>query len=222
MANFTSADVMKLREQTGVGMMDCKKALVAVDGNMEEAVKYLREKGMASAAKKADRIAAEGIVASYIHMGGKIGVLIEVNCETDFVARSDQFLQLVHDLTMQIAAAKPEVVSIEDVDPAKVAAEKEILLAQAKNEGGNKPQAVIDRMVEGRINKYYKEVCLLEQEFVKDPSITVKQLITQTVAAIGEKITVRRFVRYEMGEGREKRKDNFVDEIASQMEQLNK
>ncbi len=222
MANFTSADVMKLREQTGVGMMDCKKALVAVDGNMEEAVKYLREKGMASAAKKADRIAAEGIVASYIHMGGKIGVLIEVNCETDFVARSDQFLQLVHDLTMQIAAAKPEVVSIEDVDPAKVAAEKEILLAQAKNEGGNKPQAVIDRMVEGRINKYYKEVCLLEQEFVKDPSITVKQLITQTVAAIGEKITVRRFVRYEMGEGLEKRKDNFVDEIASQMEQLNK
>lgn len=222
MANFTSADVMKLREQTGVGMMDCKKALVAVDGNMEEAVKYLREKGMASAAKKADRIAAEGIVASYIHMGGKIGVLIEVNCETDFVARSDQFLQLVHDLTMQIAAAKPEVVSIEDVDPAKVAAEKEILLAQAKNEGGNKPQAVIDRMVEGRINKYYKEVCLLEQEFVKEPSITVKQLITQTVAAIGEKITVRRFVRYEMGEGLEKRKDNFVDEIASQMEQLNK
>ena len=222
MANFTSADVMKLREQTGVGMMDCKKALVAVDGNMEEAVKYLREKGRASAAKKADRIAAEGIVASYIHMGGKIGVLIEVNCETDFVARSDQFLQLVHDLTMQIAAAKPEVVSIEDVDPAKVAAEKEILLAQAKNEGGNKPQAVIDRMVEGRINKYYKEVCLLEQEFVKDPSITVKQLITQTVAAIGEKITVRRFVRYEMGEGLEKRKDNFVDEIASQMEQLNK
>ncbi len=134
MANFTSADVMKLREQTGVGMMDCKKALVAVDGNMEEAVKYLREKGMASAAKKADRIAAEGIVASYIHMGGKIGVLIEVNCETDFVARSDQFLQLVHDLTMQIAAAKPEVVSIEDVDPAKVAAEKETETKAPKKE----------------------------------------------------------------------------------------
>lgn len=222
MANFTSADVMKLREQTGVGMMDCKKALVAVEGNMEEAVKYLREKGMASAAKKADRIAAEGIVDSYIHMGGKIGVLIEVNCETDFVARSEQFLQLVHDLTMQIAAAKPEVVSIDDVDPAKVAAEREILIAQAQNEGGNKPQAVIERMVEGRINKYYKEVCLLEQEFVKDPSITVKQLITQTIAAIGEKITVRRFVRYEMGEGLEKRKDNFVDEIASQVNQLNK
>ena len=222
MANFTNADVMKLREKTGVGMMDCKKALVAVDGNMEEAVKYLREKGMASAAKKADRVAAEGVVDSYIHMGGKIGVLIEVNCETDFVARSDQFIELVHNLTMQIAAAKPEVVSIEEVDPAKVAAEREILIAQAQNEGSNKPQNVIERMVEGRIQKYYKEVCLLEQEYVKDPSITVKQLITQAVAAIGEKITVRRFVRYEMGEGLEKRKDTFVDEIASQMEQLNK
>ncbi len=222
MANFTNADVMKLREKTGVGMMDCKKALVAVDGNMEEAIKYLREKGMASAAKKADRVAAEGVVDSYIHMGGKIGVLIEVNCETDFVARSDQFLDLVHNLTMQIAAAKPEVVSIEEVDPAKVAAEREILLAQAQNQGGNKPQNVIEKMVEGRIQKYYKEVCLLEQEYVKDPSITVKELITQAVAAIGEKITVRRFVRYEMGEGLEKRKDNFVDEIASQMEQLNK
>jgi len=222
MANFTNADVMKLREKTGVGMMDCKKALVAVDGNMEEAVKYLREKGMASAAKKAERVAAEGVVDSYIHMGGKIGVLIEVNCETDFVARSEQFLDLVHNLTMQIAAAKPEVVSVEDVDPAKVANEREILVAQAQNQGGNKPQNVIDKMVEGRIQKYYKEVCLLEQDYVKDPSITVKQLITQTVAAIGEKITVRRFVRYEMGEGLEKRKDTFVDEIASQMEQLNK
>ena len=177
---------------------------------------------MASAAKKADRVAAEGIVDSYIHMGGKIGVLIEVNCETDFVARSEQFLDLVHNLTMQIAAAKPEVVSVEDVDPAKVANEREILVAQAQNQGGNKPQNVIDKMVEGRIQKYYKEVCLLEQDYVKDPSITVKQLITQTVAAIGEKITVRRFVRYEMGEGLEKRKDTFVDEIASQMEQLNK
>ena len=217
MANFTNADVMKLREKTGVGMMDCKKALVAVDGNMEEAIKYLREKGMASAAKKADRVAAEGVVDSYIHMGGKIGVLIEVNCETDFVARSDQFLDLVHNLTMQIAAAKPEVVSIEEVDPAKVAAEREILLAQAQNQGGNKPQNVIEKMVEGRIQKYYKEVCLLEQEYVKDPSITVKELITQAVAAIGEKITVRRFVRYEMGEGLEKRSDNFVEEVMSQM-----
>ena len=213
---------MKLREKTGVGMMDCKKALVAVDGNFEEAVKYLREKGMASAAKKSDRIAAEGVVDSYIHMGGKIGVLIEVNCETDFVARSDQFKALVHDLTMQIAAAKPEVVSKEDVDPAKIASEREILIAQAKNENSSKPANVIEKMVEGRLNKYYKDVCLLEQDYVKDPSITVAQLITQAVAAIGEKITVRRFVRFEMGEGLEKRKDNFVDEIASQMEQISK
>ncbi len=222
MANFSNADVMKLREKTGVGMMDCKKALVAVDGNFEEAVKYLREKGMASAAKKSDRIAAEGVVDSYIHMGGKIGVLIEVNCETDFVARSDQFKALVHDLTMQIAAAKPEVVSKEDVDPAKIASEREILIAQAKNENSSKPANVIEKMVEGRLNKYYKDVCLLEQDYVKDPSITVAQLITQAVAAIGEKITVRRFVRFEMGEGLEKRKDNFVDEIASQMEQISK
>ena len=183
MANFTSADVMKLREATGVGMMDCKKALVETDGNFDEAVKYLREKGMAGAAKKAGRIAAEGIVDSYIHMGGKIGVLLEVNCESDFVARSDKFKDLVHDIAMQIAAAKPEVVSIADVDPAKVAAEKEILVAQALNEPNPKPQNIIDKMVEGRINKYYKEVCLLEQPFVKDDSKTIQGLINEAIAA---------------------------------------
>ena len=151
MANFTSADVMKLREQTGVGMMDCKKALVEADGNFEAAVKILREKGMASAAKKQGRIASEGIVSSYIHMGGRIGVLLEVNCETDFVARSDAFQELVHDIAMQIAAAKPEVVSVNDVDPAKIEAERQILTAQAKNEPKPKPEAVIAKMVEGRI-----------------------------------------------------------------------
>lgn len=220
MANFTSADVMKLREATGVGMMDCKKALVETDGNFDEAVKYLREKGMAGAAKKAGRIAAEGIVDSYIHMGGKIGVLLEVNCESDFVARSDKFKDLVHDIAMQIAAAKPEVVSIADVDPAKVAAEKEILVAQALNEPNPKPQNIIDKMVEGRINKYYKEVCLLEQPFVKDDSKTIQGLINEAIAAIGEKITVRRFVRFEMGEGLEKRQDTFVQEIADSLKQL--
>ena len=220
MANFTSADVMKLREATGVGMMDCKKALVETDGNFDEAVKYLREKGMAGAAKKAGRIAAEGIVDSYIHMGGKIGVLLEVNCESDFVARSDKFKDLVHDIAMQIAAAKPEVVSIADVDPAKVAAEKEILVAQALNEPNPKPQNIIDKMVEGRINKYYKEVCLLEQPFVKDGSKTIQGLINEAIAAIGEKITVRRFVRFEMGEGLEKRQDTFVQEIADSLKQL--
>ena len=218
MANFTSADVMRLREQTGVGMMDCKKALVEADGNFEAAVKILREKGMASAAKKQGRIASEGIVESYIHGGGRIGVLIEVNCETDFVARSDDFKALVHDLCMQIAAAKPEVVSAADVDPAKIAAEREILTAQAMNEPKPKPAAVIEKMVEGRIKKYFKEVCLLEQEYVKDPSKTVATLINEAVAKIGEKISVRRFVRYEVGEGLEKKENNFAQEI---MEQVN-
>lgn len=218
MANFTSADVMRLREQTGVGMMDCKKALVEADGNFDAAVKILREKGMASAAKKAGRIASEGIVESYIHGGGRIGVLIEVNCETDFVARSDDFKALVHDLCMQIAAAKPEVVSAADVDPAKIAAEREILTAQAMNEPKPKPAAVIEKMVEGRIKKYFKEVCLMEQEFVKDPSKTITTLINETVAKIGEKISVRRFVRYEVGEGLEKKENNFAQEI---MEQVN-
>ncbi|HIW55949.1 MAG TPA: translation elongation factor Ts [Firmicutes bacterium] len=219
MANFTSADVMKLREQTGVGMMDCKKALVEADGNFEAAVKILREKGMASAAKKQGRIASEGVVSSYIHMGGRIGVLVEVNCETDFVARSDAFLELVHDIAMQIAASKPEVVSIEDVDPAKVASEREILTVQAQNDPKPKPAAVIEKMVEGRIKKYYKEVCLLEQDFVKDPSKTIGTLINETVAKIGEKISVRRFVRYEVGEGLEKRENNFAQEIMEQVNQ---
>ena len=219
MANFTSADVMKLREQTGVGMMDCKKALVEADGNFEAAVKILREKGMASAAKKQGRIASEGVVSSYIHMGGRIGVLVEVNCETDFVARSDAFLELVHDIAMQIAASKPEVVSIEDVDPAKVASEREILTVKAQNDPKPKPAAVIEKMVEGRIKKYYKEVCLLEQDFVKDPSKTIGTLINETVAKIGEKISVRRFVRYEVGEGLEKRENNFAQEIMEQVNQ---
>ncbi len=220
MANFTSADVMKLREQTGVGMMDCKKALVEADGNFEAAVKILREKGMASAAKKQGRIASEGIVSSYIHMGGRIGVLLEVNCETDFVARSDAFQELVHDIAMQIAAAKPEVVSVNDVDPAKIEAERQILTAQAKNEPKPKPEAVIAKMVEGRIKKYYKDVCLLEQDYVKDPSKTVSTLINETVAKIGEKISVRRFVRYEVGEGLEKRENNFAQEIMEQVNQV--
>ena len=220
MANFTSADVMKLREQTGVGMMDCKKALTEADGNIEAAIKILREKGMASAAKKQGRIASEGIVSSYIHMGGRIGVLVEVNCETDFVARSDAFQELVHDIAMQIAAAKPEVVSVDDVDPAKVASEREILTAQAMNEPKPKPAAVIEKMVEGRIKKYYKEVCLLEQEFVKDPSKTIATLINETVAKIGEKISVRRFVRYEVGEGLEKKENNFAQEIMEQVNQV--
>lgn len=307
--NFTNKDVMKLREQTGVGMMDCKKALVETDGNFDEAVKYLREKGMASAAKKASRVAAEGLVKCLISDDKKTGVAIEINCETDFVARSDQFVALVDNLAnhvlhssaatvdemltenyyadasktvsvliaeataaigekislrrftkfaltdvglvasyihmggkigvlaelrsdanqsdlqelafnicMQIAASKPTVIAIEDCDPSALEAEREILTVQARNEG--KPEAVISKMVEGRIHKYYKEVCLLEQEYVRESSLSVKQVIKDVEKSTGSAITVTRFVRYEMGEGIEKRVDNFVDEIAEQMKNI--
>lgn len=310
MANFSNQDVMKLRETTGVGMMDCKKALIATDGNFEEAIKYLREKGMASAAKKADRVAAEGLVACHVSADKKVGVVVEVNCETDFVARSDQFVaflnkvveqvvassatdvetllkekcvsdksktlndlvaetvatigekisvrrfakfalkangvvdsyihmggkigvlvelksdakdtntlvELAHNLAMQVAAAKPAVVNVKDVDPQALAQEREILSVQAKNEG--KPAAIIDKMVEGRIQKYYKEVCLLEQEYVRDSSLSIKQVVAQVEKQLGAKIEVVRFARFEMGEGIEKRVDNFVDEIAQQLNNL--
>lgn len=209
---FTAQDVSKLRASTGAGMMDCKKALTETNGNFDEAIKYLREKGMAAAAKKADRIAAEGVVGSYIHMGGKIGVLVEVNCETDFVAKSDAFQNLVKDIAMQIAAAKPLYVTEAEVPTEALDAEKEILKAQALNEG--KPEAVVEKMVEGRIKKYYKDVCLLDQDFVKDCSKTVSQVINEAILSIGEKISVRRFTRYEMGEGLEKRVDNLAEEVA--------
>ena len=308
MANFTNQDVMKLREQTGVGMMDCKKALVETNGNFEEAIKYLREKGMASAAKKAGRVAAEGLVKCVVSKDKKTAVAVEVNCETDFVARSDQFVTLVDkiatlilgskattvdealnvscrecgktvnvliaeataaigekislrrftkfalsgkgmissyihmggkigvlaeikstakvealeelafNICMQIAASKPQVVNIADVDSSQLEEEKKILTVQARNEG--KPEAVIGKMVEGRIHKYYKEVCLLEQEYVRDPALSVKQVIADTVKSVGADITVTRFVRYEMGEGIKKRVDNFVDEIAEQLKSI--
>ena len=209
---FTAQDVSKLRASTGAGMMDCKKALTETNGNFDEAIKYLREKGIAAAAKKADRIAAEGVVGSYIHTGGKIGVLVEVNCETDFVAKSDAFQNLVKDIAMQIAAAKPLYVTESEVPTEALDAEKEILKAQALNEG--KPEAVVEKMVEGRIKKYYKDVCLLDQDFVKDSSKTVSQVINEAILSIGEKISVRRFTRYEMGEGLEKRVDNLAEEVA--------
>ena len=208
----TSSDIAKLRAMTGVGMMDCKKALTETDGDMDKAVAYLREKGMAAAAKKADRIAAEGVVGSYIHMGGKIGVLVEVNCETDFVAKSDKFQSLVKDIAMQIAAAKPLYIREEDVPAEELEKEKEILANQAKNEG--KPEAIIAKMVEGRLKKYYSDFCLLDQPFVKDGDKTVQEIINEAILSIGEKISVRRFTRYEMGEGLEKRKDNLAEEIA--------
>ena len=217
MAEFTAKDVMALREMSGAGMMDCKKALVECNGDMDKAMDYLREKSLAASAKKAARIAAEGIVDSYVHMGGKIGVLVEVNCETDFVAKTDAFKELVHDIAMQIAAAKPTYIRKEEVNQDEIEHEKKILREQALNEPKPKPMNIIDKMVEGRIEKYYKEVCLMEQPFVKDPESTIAQLINEAVAKIGEKITVRRFVRYEMGEGLQKREDNFADEVMSQM-----
>lgn len=214
MAEISAASVKELRERTGAGMMDCKKALVECAGDLEKAIDYLREKGLAAAAKKTGRVTAEGLVDSYIHGGGKIGVLLEVNCETDFVAKTDEFKNLVRDIAMQIAAAKPEYVSKEEVPAEVIAKEKEILAAQAANEG--KPEKIIQKMVEGRIEKFYKEICLLEQPFIKDTDKTVKQLVTEKIAQIGENISVRRFVRYELGEGLEKRKDDFAAEVAAQ------
>lgn len=213
--SFTAQDVARLRAQTGVGMMECKKALTDANGDFEQAVVLLRERGLKAVDKKQGRIASEGLVASYIHMGGKIGVLVEVNCETDFVAKSDDFQALVKDIAMQIAAANPKYVKEEEVDATELDKEKEILRAQAINEG--KPANIVDRMVEGRIKKYYEEVCLLNQPFVKDQSKTVKDLLTEATLKIGEKISIRRFVRYEMGEGLEKRNDNLAEEVAKQM-----
>ncbi len=208
----TAAMVKELRERTQAGMMDCKKALVASDGDMEKAVEYLREKGLAAVAKKAGRVASEGMVDSYIHMGGKIGVLVEVNCETDFVAKTDKFKELCHDISLQIAAANPLYVTKEEVPAEALEKEREILRAQALNEG--KPEKIVERMVEGRIAKYYKEVCLLEQDFVKNTDITVATLVNECTLASGEKISVRRFVRFECGEGIEKKESNLADEIA--------
>ena len=290
---FTAKDVMALRERTGAGMMDCKKALTACDGDAEKAVDFLREKGLAAAAKKAGRIAAEGLVGDYVSADRKVGVIVEVNCETDFVAKTDDFKAFVaaiakqvaeknpatveelleqpyvddpsetintllnaavakigekisirrfaraegivdtyvhlggkigvlvdvegeadatalHDVSMQIAAAKPSCISREDVDQADLEKEKEILRAQALNEPKPKPEAIIEKMVNGRIEKYYKEVCLIEQPFVKEPDISVKQMI-------GGKFKVLSFTRFEMGEGLQKREDNFADEVASMM-----
>lgn len=221
---FTNKDVMDLRKSTGVGMMDCKKALQETDGNMEKAVEYLREKGIAKAAKKADRIAAEGIVDSYIHMNGSVGVLVEVNCETDFVARGDQFKALVHDIALQIAASKPEYVSESEVPAERIETEKRIMAEQIKNDpkNANKPEKVVNMMIEGKIGKFYEEICLLNQKFVKDPSKSIQNLITEAISSIGEKITVRRFARFEMGEGLEKRQDNFAEEINAQMQTMKK
>lgn len=213
MAEITAALVKELRERTGAGMMDCKRALVEKNGNIDAAIELLREKGLAAAAKKAGRIASEGLVDAYIHAGGKIGVLIEVNCETDFVAKTDEFKELVRDLAMHIAAQSPTYVSSEEIPADVIEKEREILRAQALNEG--KPEKIVDKMVEGRIEKFFAEVCLLNQPFVRDNDVTVGALITSKIASIGENINVRRFERFVLGEGLEKRVHDIAAEVAA-------
>ena len=217
MAEVTASAVKQLREKTGAGMMECKNALVESEGNEERAIEILRKRGLASARKREGRIAAEGIVGSYIHMGGKVGVLVEVNCETDFVARGDEFQQLVKDIAMHIAAAEPRYVSRTEVPAEDLDKEREIARAQAKNDPKNasKPDQVIDKIVEGRLHKFYEESVLLDQPFVKAPEKTVGELVTEKVAKTGEKITIRRFQRYKMGEGLERRDEDFGGEGAS-------
>jgi elongation factor Ts len=220
MAEVTASSVKQLREKTGAGMMECKNALVESDGNEERAIEILRKRGLASAKKREGRIASEGIVGSYIHMGGKVGVLLEINCETDFVARGEEFQQLVKDIAMHIAAAEPRYVTREDVPANALEKEREIARAQAKNDPKNasKPDQVIDKIVEGRLNKYYEETVLMDQPFVKQPEKTVGELVAEKVAKTGERITIRRFTRYKMGEGIERRSDDFGGEVASLLE----
>jgi len=216
MADITAAHIKALREKTGAGMMECKKALNEAGGNEERAIEILRERGLASAKKREGRVAAEGVVGSYIHMGGKVGVLVEVNCETDFVARGEDFQQLVKDIAMHIAAAEPRYVSRDEVTAETLDKERDIARAQAKNDpkNANKPGQVIDKIVEGRLNKFYEEFVLLDQPFIKDPAQTVGELVTEKIAKTGEKVTIRRFARYKMGEGLAKREDDFGDEVA--------
>jgi elongation factor Ts len=215
MAEITGATVKELRERTGAGIVDCKQALGECDGDLDKATEYLRKKGLAAASKKAGRIAAEGLVESYIHLGGRIGVLIEVNCETDFVAKNPEFKALCHDLCMQVAASNPLWVRKEDVPEDAVAKEKEIAEAKAKAEG--KPEKVLPKIAEGAVAKWMKDVVLLEQPFVKEPAKNVETLVNELVAKIGEKISVRRFSRYEVGEGLEKRKNDIAAEVAAEV-----
>lgn len=211
---ISAGDVKELRERTGAGMMDCKKALVEAEGDIEKAIDLLREKGLAKAAKKSGRIASEGLVDSYIH-AGRIGVLIEVNSETDFVAKNDEFKEFVRDMAMQVAAANPKYVSREEVSEEEIKREKEVLTQQALNEG--KPQNVVEKMVNGRIEKFYEQVCLLDQKFIKDPDVKIGDLLNAKISKIGENLKIRRFVRFEVGEGLEKKEENFAEEVSKQI-----
>lgn len=212
---ITAVLVKELREMTGAGMMECKKALVETGGDLDKAVDELRKRGIAKGAKLAGRVASEGAIGAYVHLGGKIGVLVEINCETDFVARGPEFQELVKDVAMHVAAASPRFVRREEVPVDVVEREKEILAASEDLK--TKPEPVRDRIVEGRIKKFFEDICLLEQPFVKDPSISVGEMIVQKQAKVGEKIDVRRFVRYQLGEGIDKRNEDFATAVAAQM-----
>jgi elongation factor Ts len=217
MAEITASSVKSLREKTGAGMIDCKNALVEAGGDETAATEILRKKGMATAGKKAGRVTAEGVVGSYIHMGGKVGVMVEINCESDFVARGEEFQQLVKDVAMHIAASDPRYVSRDEVPAADLEKEREILLGQLKNDpkNANKPEDVLNKIIEGRLNKFYEDNVLVDQPFVKDPSKTVGELVAEKIGSIKENISVRRFTRYKMGEGIEKKSDDFAAEVAS-------
>lgn len=219
--DITAQMVKALRDKTGAGMSDCKSALVEAEGNEDKAVEVLRKKGLAQAAKRAGRIAAEGVVGSYIHMGGKVGVLVEINCETDFVARTEAFQQFVKDVAMHICASEPRFVTKDEVPAAEVEKEREIATGQATSDpkNANKPANIIEKMVEGRIAKFFTEAVLLEQPFVKDQSITVGELVAKLTAETGEKVSVRRFTRYKMGEGLEKKSEDFAAEVAAVVNQ---
>ena len=209
----SAADIKSLRERTGAGMLDCKKAINENSGDLEQAIDWLRQKGISKAAKKSGRTASEGLVEAYIHAGGKIGVLLEINCETDFVALTDDFQELARDIAMHIAAASPEYVTKDEVPEDAIERERKVQLARVMEEG--KPEHIAEKIVAGRMNKYFEEVCLLEQSFIKDDSRSVGQVLTEKVATIGENIQVRRFSRFVMGEGIEKRVDDFADEVAA-------
>ena len=218
MAEVTATMIKDLRERTGAGMSDCKKALVEVGGDMDKAIDWLRAKGLSKAAKKAGREATEGAVVSYIHGGGRIGVLLEVNCETDFVSRNEDFQAFTREVAMQIAAMNPQFVRKEEMGEDVIAKEREVLIAKAKEDpkNANKPEQVLTKIIEGQLNKWSKEICLLDQAFVKDPDKTIDQLLQALIAKIGENIKIRRFVRFELGEGLEKKKGDFAAEVAAQ------
>ncbi|HEX4949074.1 MAG TPA: translation elongation factor Ts, partial [Blastocatellia bacterium] len=217
----TAQMIKALRDKTGAGFGDCKTALVEAEGNEEKAIEVLRKRGLAQAAKRAGRIAAEGVVGSYIHMGGKVGVLVEVNCETDFVARTEAFQQFVKDVAMHICASEPRYVTKEEVSAAEIEKEREIAHGQATADpkNANKPANIIEKMVEGRLSKFFTETVLLEQPFVKDQSITIGELVSKLTAETGEKVSIRRFTRYKMGEGLEKKSDDFAAEVAAAINQ---